>query len=196
MRLDPQTAADRMNAAQWEPQVPYPGSIEKPWKSKCTICSEIGQPRLHNVSPEARACDTCAQRGIDLSLPGFIYIVTHDGLSALKVGIGTSTTRLTQHDSLGWRTHRSWKVNRTEVAWVHEQQIIAWLRDAGIPPAVGRGDMKYRGYTETASTTLVSLSRVTAAIDALMEKHCLNLYRCMDHLCRTIQNRGDLDQHQ
>jgi len=145
---------------------PYPGGIENRWKSLCLVCHKTGSPRLHNVSLEARSCATCSRHGIDLTAPGYIYIVVHAELNVFKVGVGTSAARLAQHSSQNFLLYRLWDVDSADKALEAEQEVIHWLRDAGVPPASKPGDLKYRGWTETASSNVVPISVIEAAIDA------------------------------
>ena len=55
------TARSRMLEANWEPLDSYPGT-RQPWRSRCLLCGEIGQPILHNVA-KARGCRTCSGWG-------------------------------------------------------------------------------------------------------------------------------------
>ncbi|MFF7953986.1 hypothetical protein [Streptomyces griseorubiginosus] len=62
--LKPDTAcpcrerAEEMRAAGFEPQIPYPGSVRKPWPSLCTTCKSLRTPCLMTV----RSGKRCAHR--------------------------------------------------------------------------------------------------------------------------------------
>ena len=162
LMLTNEEAEARMEAALWRPLEEFPG-VSKRWHSLCLVCSLEGRPRLHNIRGHRRSCDTCAERGIDMQKPGFLYLVTHQGHGAGKLGIATDRGRIQQHLSKGWLLHREWSVPKTETAWVVEQEVLAWIRRSGRGPVLRDSAMKQGGWTET-----FALSGSTAvAIDAV-----------------------------
>ncbi len=145
---------------------PYPGSM-KPWRARCLGCGSTVTPSLHNISSGHGGCTKCAVRGIDLTRPGYLYLVQHDGRGALKVGIANIDERLRQHTSLGWHVVGRWEADLAQDAREIEREVLAWFRKLGITFAFERGEMKYRGYTETASLEDVEIGRVKAFIEQL-----------------------------
>ncbi|MFJ8475734.1 hypothetical protein [Kitasatospora sp. NPDC094011] len=166
LRFGDAEAVAMMLDSDLEPLVSYPGSM-KPWASRCLRCGYTVAPSLHNVRAGQGGCTHCAKRGIDLGAPGYLYVVVHDQRLALKVGIANVDERLRQHESQGWRVSARWNVNITQDAREVERETLAWLRYRGIPYAFERGEMKYRGYTETASLKDVPSDELIGFIDRL-----------------------------
>lgn len=166
LRLSKEEAEQRLQAAAWEPIDPYPGKVDKPWKALCTVCGEVGSPRLHNVRGDNRCCDSCATRGIDLSRPGFLYLVTSQELRSVKIGISTSEARIAQHASKGWVEVARWSTSRTELAWAVEQKVLSWIRRAGIGPSLDADMLPQGGWSETASVDDVSIENLIQAVEA------------------------------
>ncbi|MBM9624426.1 hypothetical protein [Streptomyces zhihengii] len=152
-----------------DPLVPYPGSTEVPWKSRCKKCEMVLDPgpTLHNIRGSQGGCGFCAERGIDPSKPGYLYLVVHDGHQALKWGIANLEQRLAQHLSQHWRLVARWNFDLTRDAWAFERQIKAWVRGQGIPKALAADQMKYRGHTETAYLSDMTLQLLSAYIESL-----------------------------
>ena len=100
-------------------------------------------------------CKYCAVGGIDLMLPGFIYVMTHDELSAVKIGIGGDTSkmnRINQHKKYGWTLYKRLTLDTAEEAYEIEQAVMSWLRyDLGLPRFLSSEEMPQGGHTETFS---------------------------------------------
>jgi hypothetical protein len=99
-----------------------------------------------------------------------LYLVVHDEYAALKWGIANIEQRLTQHVSQGWHIVARWNFEYTRDAWAIEREVKAWIRGRGIPPALTSGQMKYRGHTETALLSDVSIEQVLDHIVGLVGK--------------------------
>jgi hypothetical protein len=160
LRLTDSEATASMLDRQLEPLEPYPGDVETPWRSRCMVCDTILDPgpALHNIRAGQGGCPTCAERGINPSKPGYLYLVVHDEYAALKWGIANIEQRLTQHISQGWRLAARWDFQLTRDAWEIERQVKSWVRGRGFPPALSADRMKYRGHTETVLTEDVSFT--------------------------------------
>jgi recombinational DNA repair protein (RecF pathway) len=100
-------------------------------------------------------CKFCAVGGINLTLPGFIYVMTHEDLGAVKVGIGGDTSkmnRINQHKKHGWTLYKRMNLPTAEEAYEIEQSVISWLRqDLGLPTFLSSDEMPQGGHTETFS---------------------------------------------
>jgi hypothetical protein len=159
-------AAKMMQDAGLEVLDAYPGSM-RPWKSRCLGCDSIVSPSLHSIRSGQGGCTKCAVRGIDLTKPGYLYLVRHDRYGALKVGIANIDERLRQHISLGWQVVGRWEADIVQDAREIEREVLTWFKKLGIPFGLEREEMKYRGYTETASLDHVDIIRVEAFIELL-----------------------------
>lgn len=169
LRLSEEEAIASMLEKALDPLVPYPGSTESPWKSRCKKCETVLDPgpTLHNIRGSQKGCAACAERGIDPNKPGYLYLVVHDGHQALKWGIANIEQRLAQHLSQGWTLVARWDFDLTRDAWAFERQIKAWVRGQGIPKALAADQMKYRGHTETAYLADINLQLLSAYIASL-----------------------------
>lgn len=102
-----------------------------------------------------RGCKFCAIGGINLMLPGFIYVMTHEELAAVKVGIGgdaSKMNRINQHKKYGWMLYKRMNLQTAEAAYEIEQSVISWLRqDLGLPHFLSSEEMPQGGHTETSS---------------------------------------------
>lgn len=150
LRLSSQEAIASMLERQLEPLDPYPGSMA-PWRSRCMICDTVLEPgpTLHSIRSGQGGCATCAQRGINPTKSGYLYLVVHEEYKALKWGIANIEQRLNQHLSQGWCLLACWDFELVRDAWEIERQIKSWVRGQGFPFAVSAELMKYRGHTET-----------------------------------------------
>lgn len=160
LRLSEADATASMLESQLEPLEPYPGSVERPWRSRCVRCEEVLDPgpALHNIRSGRGGCPACAERGINPFRPGYLYLVAHDGHASLKWGIANIEQRIIQHVSQGWRLLARWDFDLTRDAWEIERQVKSWVRGQGFPPSVAAGQMKYRGHTETVLIADVSFA--------------------------------------
>jgi hypothetical protein len=75
--------------------------------------------------------------------------------------------RLRQHTSLGWHVVGRWEASVVQDAREIEREVLSWFKKLGIQFALERGEMKYRGYTETASLGHIDVQRVDTFIDLL-----------------------------
>jgi hypothetical protein len=151
-----------MLAAHLEPLDAYPGNVEAAWRCRCLICDTVLEPgpTLHNIRAGQGGCPTCAERGINPIKPGYLYLVVHNDHEALKWGIANMEQRVIQHTSQGWHIVARWDFEYTRDAWAIEREVKAWIRGRGIPAALGPEQMKYRGHTETALLSDISIEEV------------------------------------
>lgn len=170
----PETEARRILAnAMLQPidGIPYPGAT-KQWPCTCMLCGLIVKPRVTNVRKQHGGCKRCAMLeggvGFDVWSPAVIYLIAHDELGALKVGI-TSTNatapRITIHRANGWRVIRVWETGTGQQAVYVESAILRWWRDElRLRPYCREGDMPQGGFTETVDATKVRASDVSRHI--------------------------------
>jgi recombinational DNA repair protein (RecF pathway) len=125
-----------------------------PIKAIHNVCKREVFPRYGDVK-NGRGCKFCQVGGINLNLPGFIYVMTNEELSAVKVGIGgdtSKTNRINQHKKFGWTLYKRMNLSTAEEAYEVEQSVISWLReDLGLPIFLSSEEMPQGGHTETFS---------------------------------------------
>lgn len=157
LRLAADQALTLLEASDWTPLVPYPGGTDERWPSVCNRCGTAGAPRLHNLRQGRRSCSTCAQRGIDYSKPGLVYLM-HDS-DWIKIGIATSSERISQHRRGGWLLLKRWDLATARRARDIEQAVLAMIRVAGYPHLEAERQLAQRGYSETAPVELLHWAR-------------------------------------
>lgn len=172
VKVEPADAERLMREAGLEPLEPYPGA-SVPWKVRCTTCERTVMPTVGTVRAGGR-CKFCATKGIQLTKPAVVYIITHRAMRAHKVGIASrSGYRLKQHALQGWETYQVQNVETGERAFAVEAEVLSWIRhDLGAPPALSREQMPQHGWTETVAAEVVGLPdlwRVLLAADAAWE---------------------------
>ena len=172
LRIDPDEAQDVMRSAGLEPLVPFPGG-KKRWKCRCLTCERVVTPTYANVS-KGRRCRFCSPRGLDLTAPGLVYLLSHPTQFALKVGVTSGAAkadRVEQHTRNGWTLVRLWNVPTGDDAETIEEAVLRWWRlSLGAPPAIHREHMPQGGCSETASLLWVDLDDTVARIDMLVEQ--------------------------
>lgn len=156
--VDPDKARELMRRQGYEPLEPYPGSLKK-WRCQCLSCGRESTPTFATTSSKRSRCKFCSPKGIDLTAPGIVYVVTHDELNAHKVGIASmSGKRLRSHQQHGWEVYRTAPLPTAEMAYEVEAAVLRWLRiDLGHGPYLVKEQIPQRGETETVSSDVVSL---------------------------------------
>ena len=161
-----------MRSAGLEPLEPYESS-RTPWRCRCLTCERVVTPTYGGIRSGQGGCKFCAVTGLDYSAPGIVYLSTHPGWQAAKVGVTTTaskTDRIAAHTARGWNLLGTWSVPTGADAEDIENTILDWWRDElDAPDAVPAADMPQGGWTETASLVLVDLDETIARIDAAVD---------------------------
>lgn len=176
-KVDEESAVEIMLLANLEPLEPYSGN-KIPWKSKCLKCSRIVYPRWNDVQKGHTGCNYCAPKGINLTKPSYLYLITHDELNAHKVGIGNHkkvNDRLGRFRKFGWKTHKVWEFETGKEALDIEEEVFKILRgEMSLPIYLALDDMKKtQGHTETVgadSITLVEIERIIKKVIKGLQK--------------------------
>lgn len=93
---------------------------------------------------------------------GIVYVVSHPGLKAVKVGFSsTGSNRLDGLMGKGWEPYRRLYVSNPALARRIEQAVLFEMRHRHYIPEYLTGDrMNLSGWTETAVASLVSPQRL------------------------------------
>jgi hypothetical protein len=171
-KIDENSAVEFMMNADLEPLEPYMGN-KVPWKSKCLKCNQIVYPRWNDVQKGHSGCNFCAPKGINLTKPSYLYLITHYQLNAHKVGIGNHkkvNDRLGRFRKFGWETYRVWEFETGKTALEIEAEIFKILRgDLNLPIYLAFEDMKKtQGHTETVGADSISLSQLERIIEKVV----------------------------
>jgi hypothetical protein len=172
LRTDENVAYQIMRNASLEPLEPYPGSNKIPWRCRCLKCgNEECAPHLNGITQGQGGCRYCAEHGFNFNEPALVYLMRHDGLAAVKIGITSMVAkqdRIVQHQHNGWRVMFRWPTPTGYRAWEIEKEMLRWWREEiGAPPAVNRKKMPQGGYTETVSLSFVSMREIRARVESL-----------------------------
>ena len=131
------------------------------------VCGREVKPTYGSLR-SGRGCKYCAIGGINLTMPGFLYLMTNSELGAHKVGIGgysSSSNRIEQHKKQGWNLYKSLDFDTAEKAYEVEQEILNWIRlDLGLSQYLLLEQMPQGGHTETLDASEIDLSTVWAKV--------------------------------
>ncbi|MFK0119240.1 hypothetical protein [Streptomyces sp. NPDC090994] len=93
--------------------------------------------------------------------PALLYVVRHEGLAALKVGVvgaASREARLSAHARQGWVTEMVTGFETGRQALQAERAVLGFLRECGATDRLLQREMPQGGYTETvAHADLVDL---------------------------------------
>jgi hypothetical protein len=135
-------------------------------------CGEFVTPRVSSIIHDAQGgCTNCATSGFKLDEPAYVYLMVHLDRMIAKVGVcNIDTGRTRKHERAGWDLGYPARLIRFETGRqakaVETAAIAMWRgRGHGWGPAVGDGDQKFDGFTETVS--LVRADKTVTAIDDL-----------------------------
>lgn len=164
--LDPDVARAVMIAARLEPLDPFPGTIP-PWRCRCMDCGTTVYPAYYSVRAGG-GCRGCARGGFKPSKPAFVYLVAHEGLHAVKVGIGNvNADRLDRHRKNGWTVLAVVHMSGERAPEVERAILRWWRKDLGLPVYLGAAEMPSRGWTETVDADEIDIPATIARIRSL-----------------------------
>ena len=154
------------------PLEPYPGAAKK-WKCRCESCKRVVTPMYTYVQRGQGGCSFCADWGIDYGASGYIYLMTHQELSAHKIGIGNAIrnrgrSRIAQHEKKGWKLFKQLDFDVTDDAYLLEQRVLEWLRQVKkLGVYLSESEMPQGGFSETVDATEIGLTTIWAKIEEL-----------------------------
>ncbi|GDY33922.1 hypothetical protein GTS_55550 [Gandjariella thermophila] len=166
--IKPDVAAARMRGVDLEPLEPYPGSL-RPWKCRCLRCKRIVTPCYSTVKQGWGGCRWCRTSGFKAADEALIYLITHPGYGAAKIGVtAPSGVRLSRHQTQGWQVLVSETVDG-QIALGIEQDILNWWRvELGLPKYLSPKEMPNGGHTETVETDCINLAATMSRIRSLI----------------------------
>ena len=158
-----------MRDAQLEPLEPYPGSRAE-WRCRCLKCNKIVSPCYSTIQRGSGGCRWCRNSGFKAAEDAVVYLITHTGLRAAKIGITDSSgSRLKKHVTRGWQVLCTVAVPG-ERAMLIEAEILDWWRgELALPAYLGQREMKQGGWTETVSAEEIDLAVTIRRIRHLAE---------------------------
>jgi hypothetical protein len=145
----------RVRSAGYTPLEPYPG-IKRAWSCVCR-CGRKTAIWTAGVDGGSRGCRACTEYGFKLERPSVTYLLKHEGLAAIKVGVtAVGSTRLNVFRRHGWQAVHQEIFDTGFGALAAEKEILDWWRnDLGLPVWLSADDMPVRGSTETAELEMM-----------------------------------------
>jgi len=113
-------------------------------------------------------CRWCRNSGFKVDDTAVVYLISHAGFGALKIGItGTDDIRLAHHRKHGWEVVTVVTMPG-HLAIVAERAILAeWRTGLGLPPYLSKKEMARGGWTETVDADAVDVPATVARIRSL-----------------------------
>jgi recombinational DNA repair protein (RecF pathway) len=174
-RIPKEIAVTRFRKMSLEPLEPYVNG-ETPWKSKCLKCGAIVSPKPEYVFSGQGGCINCAEYGIKMFAPSYIYVLEHIKFGAYKVGIG-NIPKQSKNDRIkkllrdGWVVLKKIDCSTGQVALNTEASILNILRnELMIPQYLAKEQLKHRGETETLSSDLISQAKLINLVKRELKK--------------------------
>lgn len=166
--IKPDVAATRMQTVGLEPLEPYPGSL-RPWRCRCTRCGRTVHPCYSTVQRGWGGCRWCRNSGFKSGEAAIVYLITHSGYGAAKIGITDAEgSRLKKHQRQGWQTLKMVEVPG-ELALAVEDNILNWWRaELALPAYLGKQEMPQGGWTETVDSAEIDLAATIRRIESLI----------------------------
>ena len=165
--INPEAAVSLMREAGLEPLEQYPGSL-RPWTCQCNKCGRTVQPCYSTIQRGSGGCRWCRNSGFKSAENAIVYLITHPGHSAAKIGITDADgSRLKKHSQQGWQILATVQVPG-ELALSVEKEILDWWRgELALPVHLGKPEMPHGGWTETVDSTEIDLAATIQRIKDL-----------------------------
>lgn len=134
------------------------------------VCGKEVKPSYGSVR-NGGGCKYCSVGGINLSKPGFLYLMTNQELGAHKIGIGgfdTTRNRIEQHKKYGWVLYKSINFETAESAYEVEQRVLSWIRlELALAQYLVLEQMPQGGHTETIDASEIDLTTIWAKVQEM-----------------------------
>jgi hypothetical protein len=167
--IKPDAAAAIMRNAQLEPLEPYPGSLAK-WRCRCLKCNKIVTPCYSTIQRGSGGCRWCRNSGFKAADHAVVYLITHPGFQAVKIGVTDSSgSRLKKHRTRGWQVLCTITVPGERALFIEAEILDWWRGELALPAYLGPQEMKQGGWTETVSAEEIDLALTISRIRHLGE---------------------------
>ncbi|MFL6119316.1 Hsp70 family protein [Actinophytocola sp.] len=162
--VDPDVAVADMLAADLKPLEPYATALTR-WRCRCLKCGNVVEVRLAGVRNGNAGCLHCGRAGFALRGPAILYLITHRGHRAHKIGImGRNAVRLDRHNQQGWATFGTFSFAHYVDAYRVEQGVLRLLRqEMGISSYLPSEDVS-NGWTETIDARRITLAALRGLV--------------------------------
>lgn len=162
--VDPGVAVADMLAADLKPLEPYATALTR-WRCRCLKCGNVVEVRLAGVRNGNAGCLHCGRAGFALRGPAILYLITHRGHRAHKIGImGRNAVRLDRHNQQGWATFETFSFAHYVDAYRVEQGVLRLLRqEMGMSSYLSSEDIS-NGWTETIDARRITLAALRGLV--------------------------------
>jgi hypothetical protein len=133
-----EAAADTATTRQLSRTPPRPRCATAKWRCRCLKCNKIVSPCYSTIQRGSGGCRWCRNSGFKATDDAVVYLITHTGFRAAKIGITDSSgSRLKKHSTRGWQVLCTVAVPG-ERAMVIEAEILDWWRgELALPAYLG-----------------------------------------------------------
>lgn len=160
----PEAAVADMLAAGLKPLEPF-RTVMTPWRSLCEMCGSEISPSLNSIR-NGRGCKGCKVGGFRVAHPSIVYVLEHEGIRALKVGVanrGSGRIRILRRR--GWAPVVQHDLCCGRHALLIERTVLGTLRnEMGLPPVAAAQEARMSGWSETVSVEGVTVRQLTAMV--------------------------------
>jgi hypothetical protein len=147
-------------------------NARKPIKAECQSCSRVSPKRYDDIRV-GKGCKYCQDSAIDLSAKTYFYLIKHEELNAVKVGIGNlnrKQDRLREHKRHGWAILYRYDFEYGEDAYNIEQQILKWVKkEKNLPNNLSKKDLPQGGWTEAFSADEITIFELKLKFEDLLK---------------------------
>ena len=170
---DPKKIARVMKAAKLQPLAPYSGGHDR-WKCKCLKCGETVYPQFNSILKGQGGCIYCAEIGFNHKEPAYFYVMIHQELSSLKIGIGnfdSKPDRIEAHSRKGWMLAKRYDFKVGKDAYDVEVEVLRWIRkEMGLSAHLTKELMPQSGWSETSDLQEIPIPELYRRIKLAMKK--------------------------
>lgn len=148
-------------------------NARQPIKAECQTCTRVSPKRYDDIRV-GKGCKYCQDSAIDLSAKTYFYLIKHDELNAVKVGIGNlnrKQDRLKEHKRHGWSILYRYDFEYGEDAYNIEQQILKWVKkEKNLPNNLSKKDLPQGGWTEAFSADEITIFELKVKFEDLLNE--------------------------
>jgi hypothetical protein len=170
--VHPEDAERVMLQKGYEPLEPYVGHNKSKWKSRHIQCGTIVYPYYNTIQNGKGGCSVCADYGLKQEDPAYVYIMIHEELRSLKVGISNNKAkpnRIKSHAIHGWKLYKQIDVPNGAIATDIEAKTFYWIRnELGLGVHLTKELMKSGGYSETIDAEEITLLQIDRYIQEII----------------------------
>lgn len=170
--VHPDDALKIMLESGYEPLEPYPAHNKTKWKSRHIQCGTIVFPYYNTIQNRKSGCSVCAEYGLKLENPAYVYIMFHDAFNSIKVGISNNDARpnrIKSHASDGWQLFKKIDLPNGAIATDIEAKTFNWIRrELGLGVHLSKEMMKHHGYSETVDGNEITVLQIERYIQEII----------------------------